>query len=116
MIQGLQYVILHVDDMEAARSFYTEKLGFTVELEAPGFIQFKQLGAGATFAVSKAEPGLDPIELWWFVDNADAVHTDLRAKGVQIVTPPHDEPFGRALAIKDSSGATQFLLQVAAQG
>jgi predicted enzyme related to lactoylglutathione lyase len=116
MIQGLQYVILHVDDLEAARAFYTGKLGFSVELEAPGFLQFKQPGAGATFAVSRAEAGLDPIELWWFVDDADATHAELQANGVEIVTPPHDEPFGRALAIKDPSGATQFLLQVAARG
>ncbi len=116
MIQGLRYVILHVDDVEAARAFYTEKLGFSVDLEAPGFLQFKQPGAGATFAVSKSEAGLDKIELWWFVDDADAAHAELRARGVEIVTPPHDEPFGRALAIKDPSGATQFLLQVAKQG
>jgi predicted enzyme related to lactoylglutathione lyase len=116
MIQGLQFVILHVDDLEAARAFYTGKLGFAVELEVPGFIQFKQPGAGATFAVSPVEPGLDPIELWWFVDDADATHADLLAKGVKIVTPPHDEPFGRAMAIEDPSGAKQFLLQLPVQG
>ncbi|HWE64656.1 MAG TPA: VOC family protein [Chloroflexota bacterium] len=115
MFNGLNFVIRHVSDVEAARAFYTEKLGFTVESEQPGFLQFKQPGAGATFALAREEPGTEPVELWWFVDDADATHARLRDQGVEIVSPPRDEPFGRAFAIKDQAGATLYLLQLRAR-
>jgi hypothetical protein len=35
----------------------------------------------------------------------------LRARGVEIVHPPKDEPFGRRLVIKDKEGKTLYLLQ-----
>jgi predicted enzyme related to lactoylglutathione lyase len=116
MLQGLQFVILHVDDVDAARAFYTERYGLEVEAEQPGFVQFRQPGGGATFAVARTEAGTDPIELWWFVDDADAEHAALKARGVEVKTPPHDEPFGRAFTIKDASGAAQNLLQLPARG
>jgi catechol 2,3-dioxygenase-like lactoylglutathione lyase family enzyme len=114
MLQGLQFVILHVPDIAASRTYYAEKLGFEVEAEQPGFVQFRQpgAGAGATFAISQDDGSRDRIELWWFVDDADGTHATLKAKGVEIVTLPHDEPFGRALSIKDVSGATLNLLQL----
>jgi catechol 2,3-dioxygenase-like lactoylglutathione lyase family enzyme len=31
MILGLDFVMLHVPDIELARTFYTEKMGFAVE-------------------------------------------------------------------------------------
>ena len=40
MVQGLSFVIVHVPDVAAARAFYTEKLGFAVDAEQPGFVQF----------------------------------------------------------------------------
>ncbi|MDB5074558.1 MAG: hypothetical protein JWO42_737 [Chloroflexi bacterium] len=115
MFQGLQFVILHVPDLAAARGFYTERLGFEVEAEQPGFIQFRTPGSGATFAISQDDGSRERKEAWWFVDDADATHAALKAKGVEIVTPPHDEPFGRALAIKDPSGANLYLLQLPRQ-
>jgi predicted enzyme related to lactoylglutathione lyase len=111
MFQGLQFVIRHVPDVAAARGFYKEKLGFEVEAEQPGFIQFRQPGAGATYALAQDDGSREQLELWWFVEDADATHAALKAKGVEIVTPPYDEPFGRAMVIKDASGGTLYLLQ-----
>lgn len=113
MVQGLSFVIVHVPDVAAARTFYTEKLGFTVQDEQPGFVQFKRRGAdGATYALGQTPPGAaEGPELWWFVDDADASHAELAALGVEIVNPPTDEPFGRAFAIKDLAGNTLNMLQ-----
>ncbi len=117
MIQGLNFVMTHVDGVAAARAFYTEKLGFAVENEAPGFVQFKApSGASYALGLPTGAPGEEAVELWWFVDDADATHADLAAKGVETVTPPHDEPFGRAFAIKDPSGNTLNMLQLPRQG
>lgn len=114
MLNGLQFVMAHVPDVQEAKRFYTEKLGFAVEDELPGFVQFKQ-PAGATFAIGTTEAvnGNTEPELWWFVDNADATHDELRAKGVEIAQPLTDMPFGRTFAIKDPAGQVRYMLQLA---
>jgi lactoylglutathione lyase len=107
MLLGLNFVLLHVPDIEQARAFYTEKLGFAVEDQQPGFVQFKQhAGMGAIFALQE-HADVSPhegVELWWMVDNADATYAALVSKDVQIVSQPSDEPFGRALISKDPAG------------
>lgn len=112
MIQGPSFIMTHVPDVAQARAFYTDTLGLTVADEAPGFVQFTANG-GATYALGQDEPGHERVELWWFVDNADEVHRQLVDQGVEIVFPPKDEPFGRALAIRDIAGNTLYLLQAA---
>ncbi len=112
MLQGLQFIMAHVSDLPAARAFYTEKLGLEVETENPAFIQFKPAAnGGAAYALGLPEDGHDGVELWWFVADADAAHADFVARGVEIVSPPADEPFGRTIAVKDPAGQTLYLLQ-----
>lgn len=107
MILGLDFVLLHVPNLEQARTFYTEKIGFAVEDQQPGFVQFKQHeGIGAIFALQE-NAGATPhqgVELWWMVDNADATYATLISQDVEIVSQPSDEPFGRAFSIKDPAG------------
>ncbi len=118
MLIGLDFIMLHVPDVEQARAFYTEKLGLVVDAQQPDFVQFKQpMGHGAVFALGKAEDNatLQGAELWWFVDDADKTFADLVAQHVEVVSKPTDEPFGRALAIKDPAGHTIHLLQLPSQ-
>ena len=101
----LDFVLLHVEDIAAARAFYTEKLGFTVKDENPTFIQFATDG-GAIFALSKETPATptSTVELWWQVADVDATHAGLVAQHVEITSEPHDLPFGRTFAVKDPAG------------
>jgi predicted enzyme related to lactoylglutathione lyase len=114
MLNGLQFVLAHVSDLATARAFYTETLGLTVAAEQPGFVQFAQPGGkGAWFALSEsadARPFSDP-ELWWYVDDADAVSAQLAQRGVAIVEQPHDMPFGRVFTIHDPAGAAIYMLE-----
>ena len=120
MNSSVQFIVRHVTDIDAARAFYTEKMGFAVEAEQPGFVQFRA-PSGAPFAISLASadpvaaelPGgqSEPLELWWYVDDADVTYAELKDKGVEIVFPPKDAPFGRAFAIKDAAGEYCFILQ-----
>ncbi len=107
MLLGLNFVMLYVPDIEQARAFYTEKLGFVVEAQQPTFVQFKQnAGMGAIFALQE-QANFSPhqgVELWWMVDNADATYATLVSNGGEIVSQPSDEPFGRAFTIKDPAG------------
>ena len=110
MLAGLNFVLVHVDDVATARAFYTEKLGLTVADEQPGFVQFAQPGGrGAAFAV--VERGAEVPELWWDVEDADAAYAELKRQGVSVLSEPEDRPFGRTFSIKDSSGNTLHLLQ-----
>ena len=107
MILGLDFVLLHVPDIEQARTFYTEKMGFAVQDQQAGFVQFIQHeGIGAIFALQE-DAGASShkgVELWWLVDSADATYATLVSHGVEIVSQPSDEPFGRAFSIKDPAG------------
>jgi predicted enzyme related to lactoylglutathione lyase len=82
-------------------------MGFAIEDQQPGFVQFKHNeGRGAIFALQE-DAGIAPyegVELWWMVDNADATYATLISHGVEIVSQPSDEPFGRAFIIKDPAG------------
>ena len=105
MLGSLDFVLLHVEDIAAARAFYTEKIGLTVKSETPNFVQFEADGA-ATFALSHAvQPTpTTTVELWWQVADVDATHAALVAQHVEITSEPHDLPFGRTFAVKDPAG------------
>jgi predicted enzyme related to lactoylglutathione lyase len=114
MLLGLNFVMLPVPDIEQARAFYTEKLGLIVEDQQPGFVQFKQqAGMGAIFALEEKSDAIphQGIELWWMVDKADATYAALVSYGVEAVSQPTDEPFGRAFTIKDPAGNTLNMFQ-----
>ncbi|HEY7037109.1 MAG TPA: VOC family protein [Thermomicrobiales bacterium] len=112
MLNGPNFVIRNVGDLDGTKRFYTDKLGFRVEAEQPGFVQFAKTG-GATYALVEAS-SQEATEVWWNVDDVDATQAQLRAKGVEIVQPPKDEPFGRTLVIRDAAGNTLYLLQAPA--
>ena len=46
MLLGLDFVMLHVPDLEQARAFYSEKLGFAVEGQQPGLLRAGSLCHG----------------------------------------------------------------------
>ena len=116
MFKGLNFVLAHVPSITEILPFYTEKLGFEIEDQLPGFVQFKQPnGQGATYALSE-EGHVEPrssVELWWYVDDAEATLAQLRAREIPIVEELADQPFGRTLAIADPAGNKIYLLQLA---
>ncbi len=109
MINGLNFVIARVADVAAARQFYTETLGFEIEDELPGFVQFRA-PSGASYAIG-VDGQKGDTELWWVVDDAEATLADLVARGVEVAKPLADRPFGRTFAIKDPTGQTLWMLQ-----
>ncbi len=115
MLQGLQLVLMHVPSVAAVRDFYTEQLGLKVVDHQRGFIQFEQAGHGVSLALSErpAETMGDGIELWWYVDNADATCAQFAEQGIVIVDPPTDQPFGRSFSINDPAGNRLYMLQLA---
>jgi predicted enzyme related to lactoylglutathione lyase len=106
MFKGLTYAIVTTDDVPRARRFFTEKLGLGTEDDmGDTFSQFTTR-AGSLWAVmarpEHAAPGT--AELYLQVDDADAAYKLWQARGVDMVTEPHTEPFGRTFAFKDADG------------
>jgi catechol 2,3-dioxygenase-like lactoylglutathione lyase family enzyme len=105
LVREVNIVIVRVPDIAAARAFYGETLGLPIKGETPNFLVVDPIdGQGASFGVGVGEPGGDGPEIWWRVDDADAFHAALVARGVRITEEPEDRPFGRALSFTDPAG------------
>src|SRR6185437_13715272 len=89
---ALELTLLHVTDIDAARTFYTEKLGLEIDAaqSGPNFVLFQRpKGVGASLALSSEGDGqpYTGVELWWYVDDVDATHDELVARGVAAASP-----------------------------
>src|SRR5262249_6446688 len=105
MLGTLNFVVVHIKDTAVARSFYTEKLHYTVVDESPDFIQL-DAGNGATLALQQDDQAAPTtsIELWWQVADVDATHATLVERHAEIAVSPKDMPFGRIFSLKDPDG------------
>ena len=106
MIKGLTYAIVTTEDVPRARRFFTEKLGLGTEEDmGDEFSQFTTRD-GTLWAVMQAPPHAEPkgVDLYLLVEDVDEAYRTWRSRGVETVTEPHDEPFGRTFAFKDADG------------
>ncbi|WP_082506464.1 VOC family protein [Aeromicrobium sp. Leaf289] len=112
-VTGPDFVALQVADLEASAAFYEERLGLTrAPVAPPGAVVFAT--SPVAFAVREPLPGLDVaavsprpgagVALWLASDDAQAVHDDLVAHGVEILQQPVDGPFGRTFTFADPDG------------
>jgi catechol 2,3-dioxygenase-like lactoylglutathione lyase family enzyme len=80
---------LQISDLERARAFYVEVLGFRPRAEAPGHAISFDSGDGAPFAIYVV-PELAAPQATWSVDDVDAEVEELQARGV--VFEEYDTP------------------------
>jgi catechol 2,3-dioxygenase-like lactoylglutathione lyase family enzyme len=126
MIQRLSHATLYVLDQDAARDFYVNKLGFEVRMDASMDNGFRWLTVG-----SKSQPDLQIILMkvdgpnmqpdvakalkgllqqgklgGGVLETSDCRKTyeELKAKGVEFVSPPKDQFYGVEAIMKDNSG------------
>jgi predicted enzyme related to lactoylglutathione lyase len=111
MPAGPDFISLQVRDLVTAAAFYEERLGLRrAPASPPGAVVFAT--QPIPFAVRELLPATDldagqpglGIAVWVKVDAAQALHDQLAAQGVSIVTAPSDGPFGRTFAISDPDG------------
>ena len=106
-----------VTDVEAAIAFYTEHLGFHVDMHpAPGFAMLSRgslrLLLNAPGAGGAGQPGLDgqpPRPGGWSrlqleVEDVTRWHSELSAKGVEFQTAVIDGVGGKQVLVRDPSG------------
>jgi catechol 2,3-dioxygenase-like lactoylglutathione lyase family enzyme len=75
--------VLATSDMDRAKSFYSDTLGFSIERESPGGVMYRA-GKGTTFFVYPSEfAGTNKATAMGLtVDDFDATIADLRGKGI----------------------------------
>lgn len=107
------FLLKYVDDVNAAKTFYTDVLGLKVDRESPVFIQFTD-EAGVKFAIASdaSLSGTRAPEIYWVVDDAAAALAALPSSA-RITHPLHAEPFGQVFGLEDPAGQTQFIVEFA---
>jgi predicted enzyme related to lactoylglutathione lyase len=106
-------------DPERSRAFYGGQLGLAVHREfgtgpERGTVYF--LGGGFLEVSGRSETPPSPaLQLWLQVEDAAAAQEELLAKGVEIVRPPVQEPWGLIeMWIQDPDGTRIVLVEVPA--
>ena len=109
--------LLRPTDPERSRVFYGEQLGLAVYREfgtgpERGTVYF--LGGGFLEVSGRSETPPSPaVRLWMQVPDVTAAHEELVAKGVGIVRPPVQEPWGLIeMWIADPDGNRLVLVQI----
>ncbi len=113
-------VLLRPLDLERSLRFYGETLSLAVyrqfgEGSSRGVVFF--LGGGfLEVSGAAATPPARNVGLWLQVRDVDAVHHELRGKGVDVLEPPTDQPWGlREMWIADPDGVRIAVIQVPEQ-
>ena len=114
---GIRAITLFVEDLQAARQFYTEVFGLPVKFEDDNSAVFdfgntiinllkttaaSELIRPATVATREAGSRL---QLTIEVDDVDAICAQLAARGVELLNGPMDRPWGpRTASFQDPGG------------
>ncbi len=109
-LKGPDFITLHVRDLEASRRFYAEVIGLPISPEVrPNAVAFAT--KPIAFAIRRSQVDLDAVPqlghgiiLWFFADNAAALHQQLTERGVPIVQGLADSPFGKTFTFRDPDG------------
>jgi len=116
----LEGLTLRVADVRRSVEFYGNKLGFAVEInKAPQFAMIRVGGpTGGTIGLLVHNSG-DPfgsksmtpqqragIHVELTTDHLDALHEQLKGRGVEFFEPPHEEPWERSMRVRDPDGYT----------
>jgi predicted enzyme related to lactoylglutathione lyase len=115
----LELVAVPVSDVDRAKAFYVEQVGFNadhdhspsdeirfVQLTPPGSACSIAIGTGLIDAAPGSVKGLQLV-----VDDAQAAHDDLASRGVQ-VSDVQDFPWGRFVFFSDPDGNSWAVQQV----
>ncbi|MDX2149430.1 MAG: glyoxalase superfamily protein [Bryobacteraceae bacterium] len=95
--------ILRVEDMDRARRFYVDRLGFTeAEWGGDDFTHLQRGGAGLYLCLQ--DQGRGAAWVYVGVDDAEKLHEELIAKGVPIRMPPTNFPWALEIAVEDPDG------------
>jgi catechol 2,3-dioxygenase-like lactoylglutathione lyase family enzyme len=120
MEMKLELVAVPVTDVDRARDFYVEKVGFHLDYDQTvsdevRFVQLTPPGSACSIAIGKGltrlAPGLDNLQM--VVPDADAIRAELVGRGVE-ASEVDDQPWGRFVYFSDPDGNRWSLQQLPA--
>ena len=107
----LELVAVPVSDVDRAKTFYTDKVGFTADhdhvvSDDMRFVQLTPVGSACSIAIvtgiTQAPPGsVEGLQL--VVDDIEAAHDGLSGRGVE-VSDVQEFPWGRFVFFHDPDG------------
>ena len=125
----LDLITIVVDDYAPAVAFFVDILGFDLVEDAPAltndgrpkrWIVVRPPGAETGILIARADgeeqaaavgtQAAGRVAFFLRVEDFDAVHARMTAAGVQFVTTPRDEPYGRVAVFLDIAGNRWDLL------
>jgi catechol 2,3-dioxygenase-like lactoylglutathione lyase family enzyme len=119
----LELVCVPVSDVDRAKEFYVDKVGFALDhdhrvTDSLRFVQLTPPGSGCSISLGEGlttmVPGsLEGLQL--VVDDADAAHDELAARGVE-VSDVDEQPWGRFVYFKDPDGNAWNVQQIVRPG
>ncbi len=104
---GLRTVIYHVEDLDAAKAWYAEVLGFEPYFDEPFYVGFEVGGyeLGLNPNLDEATPGAGGVLAYWGVADADAAFARLLELGAEKHVPVSDVGGGiRVASVRDPFG------------
>ena|SRR5438105_4372499 len=119
----LELVMVPVSDVDRAKSFYTDKLGFNADYDHRvnpelRFVQLTPPGSACSIAIgtglSKATPGsIDALQM--VVDDIEVAHAELTRRGAE-VSDIQDLDWGRFVFLSDPDGNRWAIQQLLKRG
>ncbi|MFC9294617.1 VOC family protein [Streptomyces sp. NPDC057011] len=138
MITAVNTATVWVLDQDAAKAFFTEKLGLQVRTDLPFGEDMRWLTVGAEgqpeVQITLMVPGpqvMDPesaqqlasllargvlVGCTFTVEDCHAAFADLSARGVAFLQEPQPRPWGISATLRDDSGTVHEILQPHRQG
>jgi predicted enzyme related to lactoylglutathione lyase len=112
----LRYALVFVSDMGRSAAFYRDVLGWPVTCQSPERTELA--GEGMTLALRHAsEPGgaaavqgelAGRCQLGFWVEDVEAFHRDMVARGTPCIQPPTAEAAGAVLAVYEDPDGLPF--------
>ena len=121
MNSRIGYVNVGVRDLERSLAFYRDVLAFQLISHQPSFHYAAFDVGGMRFAIAASEtdgftgrpPGDRHTGIGLVVEDVDAAHAELAAKGVAFPMPPARQPWGGYMGIFSDPDGNLFYLDVA---
>ena len=106
----ISHIVLPVSDVQKAREWYVNRLGFTLERERDEAVGIKDQSGLTMFLVKTTDPlAGQKITLTVQVDNVDSKHQELARLGVNFVSPPKRQFWGYGAEVLDPDGYVNHL-------
>ncbi|MBI3286517.1 MAG: VOC family protein [Chloroflexi bacterium] len=110
-VQRVDEILIQVSDVQRSLKFYRDGLGIALKATAYGDDSFEANVGGVRFLI---HPDFDGslknvhrgagIHIHFWVPDADVYYALLRKRGIQVIEPPENRPWGRHLAVVDPDG------------